>query len=269
MTTVTETLTGFERWLRDPMLAKSKDEHGAFSFSTFREGIRGNDHAEGCRAFGGDVDDGESDLETAVALAGKYLAFAYTTFSHRREAPRYRLVLPYSRRVTGDEHRTIWAHLAAHFAASGVRIDPATKDPARLFFVPCVAPGEEFIFARNDGRLLDVDTLLESAREDEAEDERQRKAARVELGSTPTIDRVRRYVDRMDAAVSGSGGHRTAFRVACVIVANIADEATQAMVFDDYNRRCEPPWSARELAHKLKDARRRADLRPLSNRGRP
>jgi hypothetical protein len=71
-----------------------------------------------------------------------------------------------------------------------------------------------------------------------------------------TLDaRIRAYVAAMPAAISGSGGHVALLNVANVLVLGFA------LSFDDawpyiaqYSERCEPPWSDRELEHKLDEA---------------
>lgn len=69
------------------------------------------------------------------------------------------------------------------------------------------------------------------------------------------IDRARRYVAKMPAAVSGQGGHTRTFHVACVIVQGFALSGEDAWtVLCDYNERCAPPWTEVELRHKLEDA---------------
>jgi hypothetical protein len=74
----------------------------------------------------------------------------------------------------------------------------------------------------------------------------------------PIAQRVRRaraYVDRMPPAVSGQGGHRATWAVAVVLVRGFALEAEDAIpILRAYSARCLPPWSERELAHKLEDA---------------
>jgi hypothetical protein len=69
------------------------------------------------------------------------------------------------------------------------------------------------------------------------------------------MDRARAYVARMDAAVSGGGGHDATFRVACVLVEGFSLGYGDAMeVMREYNNRCDPPWSDRELEHKVRSA---------------
>jgi len=68
-------------------------------------------------------------------------------------------------------------------------------------------------------------------------------------------ERASRYVARMDAAVAGSGGHDALFAVACALVHGFSLGEGDAMaILSEYNLRCTPPWSDRELAYKLRSA---------------
>lgn len=71
------------------------------------------------------------------------------------------------------------------------------------------------------------------------------------------VERARRYVATMEPAISGSGGHNATFRAACVLIHGFAlDESDAWDVLCEYNgRQCVPPWSERELRHKLESAR--------------
>lgn len=69
------------------------------------------------------------------------------------------------------------------------------------------------------------------------------------------IDRARKYVAKMPPAISGQNGHGATYHVACVLVQGFGLTMTQAMpLLKEYNERCEPPWSDRELLHKLDGA---------------
>lgn len=60
----------------------------------------------------------------------------------------------------------------------------------------------------------------------------------------------------MPAAISGSGGHAATFAVARRLLADFElDEADAWDLLFEYNTRCQPPWSERELRHKLESAR--------------
>lgn len=73
---------------------------------------------------------------------------------------------------------------------------------------------------------------------------------------TTGLDGARAYLATLPAAISGAGGHAATFAAACWLVRlGLSDSAALALLFE-YNRRCQPPWTEKELAHKLQDARR-------------
>jgi hypothetical protein len=60
---------------------------------------------------------------------------------------------------------------------------------------------------------------------------------------------------QVDPAVAGQHGHSATFRAACVLVHGFALSAEEAWPFAlDYNSRCMPPWSERDLKRKLNEA---------------
>ncbi len=81
-----------------------------------------------------------------------------------------------------------------------------------------------------------------------------------EVARVPLEERRRRalaYVEKADPAISGQGGHGTAMRVATAVVRGFALREDAARdVLGDWSARCEPPWSEKELAHKIADALR-------------
>ncbi len=71
------------------------------------------------------------------------------------------------------------------------------------------------------------------------------------------IERARSYLAKMPVAVSGQGGHTSAFKAICAAAVGFdlsEDEALAALA--DWNTDCQPPWSERELRHKIASARR-------------
>lgn len=69
------------------------------------------------------------------------------------------------------------------------------------------------------------------------------------------LDRARKYVAKMPPAMSGSGGHNQTFSVACRLVLGFElGEADALSVMREYNARCQPPWTEKELMHKIKSA---------------
>jgi hypothetical protein len=70
-----------------------------------------------------------------------------------------------------------------------------------------------------------------------------------------SIDRARQYLSQIPPAVSGQAGHNKTFAVACALVNGFAlsDQDSLALLVE-YNSRCRPPWSERELWHKVQSA---------------
>jgi hypothetical protein len=71
------------------------------------------------------------------------------------------------------------------------------------------------------------------------------------------IRRARAYIAHIEGAISGYRGHDRTMRVAGVLVQKFGLSIGQALpLFREWNEQCEPPWSERELLHKLQDAER-------------
>jgi hypothetical protein len=69
------------------------------------------------------------------------------------------------------------------------------------------------------------------------------------------VERARRYVGKIAGAVSGRGGHKKTFHVACILIRDfMLDRGEAAEVLGEWNRTCVPPWSVGELNHKLDGA---------------
>lgn len=97
---------------------------------------------------------------------------------------------------------------------------------------------------------------------------RKPAVVRAPVTDSPDIRRVRAYVAKMPPAVSGQGGHGQTYAAACFIAGQGLSEDEEFAVLDEYNQRCEPPWSDQELEHKLRDARRNTTAQPLADRPR-
>ena len=69
------------------------------------------------------------------------------------------------------------------------------------------------------------------------------------------VERARRYIAKCPPAISGQGGHDAAFHVAALLVHGFALGDGDAMTLMwEFNTRCQPPWTERELRHKLASA---------------
>lgn len=77
------------------------------------------------------------------------------------------------------------------------------------------------------------------------------------------VERARRYVARMPLAVSGSGGSTACLQVASALRHGFALSLREAWpLLVAYSSRCTPPWSERELRHKLEAVEKRVQPRP-------
>jgi hypothetical protein len=89
-----------------------------------------------------------------------------------------------------------------------------------------------------------------------------KKATHSEVTATPPTqvsselhERILAYVARADPAIEGNGGDQQTFKVACSLVNGWALTAEQALPYlEGYNAKCEPPWTEKELRHKLAKA---------------
>ena len=242
--------------------------------ATFKGDHRGNDRVESVHMLGLDLDvpvtDPAETIATVAETLGNVEVHAYSTISSEPGAYKLRALVPYDRGATGDEHRASWALVARMLARADVIVDKQCSDPARGFYLWAVPPSGAYYHARLDGHPwpvalaaeVEVERLAEekSAR---AREVSQRRAQRPGVGLS-NVERARRYVERMPAAIAGSGGHASTFAVARRLVADFELPDAEAWeVLAEYNERCQPQWNERDLRHKMasaKKARVRVDM---------
>jgi hypothetical protein len=75
--------------------------------------------------------------------------------------------------------------------------------------------------------------------------------------SADVMERARRYLVALPPAVAGQHGDTATFRACCRLVRGflLSDDEALALI-RNWNARCEPPWTERELADKIRRARR-------------
>jgi hypothetical protein len=83
-------------------------------------------------------------------------------------------------------------------------------------------------------------------------------------GDAQNLDkRIRAYLATMPIAISGQGGHDTTFKVAIALIHGWGLTVGEARPYlHAYNVLCQPPWSAKDLDHKLADALKAPMERP-------
>lgn len=69
------------------------------------------------------------------------------------------------------------------------------------------------------------------------------------------VQRARSYLSKIDPAISGSGGHNQTFHAACVLCLGFELSENDAYaLLAEWNQSCQPPWSEKELQHKIRSA---------------
>lgn len=77
------------------------------------------------------------------------------------------------------------------------------------------------------------------------------------------FERARLYTHKLPPAIAGQEGHKTTWTVATVLVNGFGLNQEEAMtLIREYNASCSPPWSDKELQHKVKQAMERSHDRP-------
>jgi predicted P-loop ATPase len=89
-------------------------------------------------------------------------------------------------------------------------------------------------------------------------------------GDRNLFARAGAYVAEMPEAISGSGGHPATFAVARKLVQDFGLNDSDAWaILLEYNARCKPPWSEKDLQHKLDSARKAHTANPIEDRPPP
>lgn len=246
----------FDSW-REPPPFRGKHAHGGWSASICDPPKRGSVNVVAMTALVLDYDGGVS-IDAALDLWGDHYGALHTSKSHTVEAPRFRVVLPLSRNVSPDEYAVVWRWAQKLTSGAGQRIDPAAKDCSRLWYAP--ARTDDYQLRRFGGAApLDPDGILAAHKYDE--NERQRAATERTASPQGDVDkRAMRYVQRLPASISGSGGHGALWTAALALVRGFRIQPDRAMEIlrSEFNPRCKPPWSERELWHKVDTAEKDA-----------
>jgi hypothetical protein len=95
---------------------------------------RGNDNVHSVTCLVVDMDGEAFDYARLEGLE----FHAYTTWSHRTDDPHWHLVLPLAKPVPAEQWSSVWTRLHERINVVG---DKATKDPARVFYLPQHARG--------------------------------------------------------------------------------------------------------------------------------
>jgi len=143
---------------------------------------------------------------------------------------------------------------------------------------PSVHPsGESYDPLEGEPAVVGADTLgaavaalAEAVRKQRHGDAPPERAAAAPSASRPApapdavLRRAEAYLDRIPPAISGSGGHSQTYAAATAMVHGFGldPETAFGLLLNRFNPRCQPPWSEKELRHKVSDAVSRPHDRP-------
>lgn len=88
----------------------------------------------------------------------KYESIVYTTHTHLPEAPRARLLIPFTRDVAPEEYNAVIRYLAAGIGME--KVDPCSFLVNQMMYWPTCSSDGEYICKRYDGDPLDPDAFL-------------------------------------------------------------------------------------------------------------
>ncbi len=222
-------------------------EHPGWSPARFEPCQRAKENVREVHALTLDFDNGTT-LPELQARFGEYFGLVQSTRKYTPQAPRWRVVLPFTRSVSGFEFAELWRRITAWVGD----VDPQTKDASRFWFLPGTATNSATVAHRLGGsKRVDPDEWLAKPAPSAT------PALDADRGKRPIGDterRARAYVSRMPAAISGQQGHRATWAAALACKGFGLTVSQTLSVLREYNLRCEPPWSEKELEHKATSA---------------
>ncbi|WP_298619099.1 phage/plasmid primase, P4 family [uncultured Zoogloea sp.] len=103
-----------------------------------------------------DVDNG-TPVEDVEHMLGGITYLIHSTYNHTVEKPKYRVILPLAEPVEASAWRGVWDRI--NHWLGGIN-DAATKDPARIYYIPsCHKDAKDRINRVGHGALLSLDML--------------------------------------------------------------------------------------------------------------
>jgi hypothetical protein len=237
-----------------PRFSADKHDVPGLSLATYANDYRLLANVEQVFAVGLDLDERVNWDDLTVRFES-CAAFLHTTWSSTEAEPRARVFLPLSRPVTADEYRRVYAGIAAHIEEGGLVVDRQASDPSRFWFLPAAQPGATYHYSVGRGAPINVEGVLAKV-PPPAPLPPLPVRPRTPYGGASAVDRARKYLASCPPAIEGSGGENTTLVTAMRLVRGFAlsvDE-TYALLANDWNPRCSPPWDERRLRRKIEQA---------------
>ncbi|MHB1157672.1 MAG: phage/plasmid primase, P4 family [Phycisphaerales bacterium] len=201
--------------------------------------------------------DVDVDHPEAVALARKYLPPTDARFG-RESKPESHWEYCVTGAIKTTKFQTANSAMLVELRSTGCQtVFPGSTHPSGEA-VRWDADGEPALI--DPAELLEAaQRLAESAAEQIGETLKRPAPAmqhRPPMQTTGNADRAWKYINKMTAAIAGQGGHNATYNVACECFRfGLSDEDTRQLLRRFNAEKCSPPWTEKELDHKLADAR--------------
>lgn len=131
---------------------------GGFVGGTLKEGKRKNGHVNSRSIITLDVDFATPDLWEEIEMLASFAMVCYSTHKHTSKKPRYRLIIPLSKKVGPEAYEAIARKLADSFGMD--YFDDTTYQPTRLMYWPSTSKDGEYFYKFIDAPILDPDSVL-------------------------------------------------------------------------------------------------------------
>ena len=200
----------------------------------------------------------------------------------------YPVDLPTTEAVTAKVKELLAGLYKRHSRAGIAKVDVKVFDLNRLWKIPgtwtrkgphseerpwrqaFLLDGHPTLAERSEARPTN-NAALEATLEDwraeevkEAEQEARLAKALTFQAETSVLDRATKYLEAADPAIQGQNGSGQTFKVACRLVQGFNLDPTAALgAIAQWNSRCVPPWSEKELKHKIQDATKAPSDKPV------
>jgi hypothetical protein len=233
-----------------------------WSPATFKGNKRSLANVENVSMLVIDIDSLHVETNAFVACLAACLPctgwWIHTSYSSKPGALRFRAFSKYERVVTGDEHRGIMAITTHLLDKGGIPIDGACKDASRGYFAPARGTNKPYEYRIIRGTAFPVSQALaaHAKRTEAAENALRAGRYRPFVESTRGDERrALAYLEGVPGAYAGQRGHDHTFNIALKLVKGfgLTSDAAFALL-SQWNRRCNPPWSAGQLKRKIQQA---------------
>jgi alkylated DNA nucleotide flippase Atl1 len=170
-----------------------------------------------------------------------------------------------------DLVKTVLIALASRFDTAEVQIDRNVFNPSRIckLYGTLARKGDNLqerphrwtaiLEVPEERRPVPRELMEELARSVAREEKTPERPVAYEFkqqAREAVISSARHYLMKMDGAIAGQAGHNQTFKAANVLIRRFGLSIEEAMLLlQEWNQaKCVPPWSERELRHKLEDA---------------